>query len=185
VTPKQRNLKCSFLFIQQPTTLTFTMAVDALSCFMKDFMSLSPNCDSVTITIINDNAKQQSPLPSKRRFAAPRRSVSSPLHSLLSPLHQMSRWEAPSAVGPHVPRERMSSPVVKSSPAETSPITIPNDRVCRWESSSPSKSSSSTGLKRPTRKSYDDMDKYAAMDTDFTRRNSATSLPMSLRNLPY
>jgi hypothetical protein len=168
------------------------MTVNALSCFMKDLtMSLSsPSRDSVTITIIDDNAKQ-SPLPSegRRRRAAPRRSVSyPPLHSRrLSPEHHMSRWEArPSVVGPHDgPRKRMSSPVVKSSPVETSPITIPNDRVCRWESSSPTtKSSNSNGLKRPTRKAY------GAMDTDSTRRNnrsapSSRRLPSSLRKLPY
>jgi hypothetical protein len=95
----------------------------------------------------------------------------------------MSRWEA--LGGPHRPRDRQSSPV------ETSPIRITKDRMSRWESSPPSKSSHSTGLKRPTRKAYDGLDAYGAKDTDFMRRDadlsriSSTSLPLSLRNLPY
>jgi hypothetical protein len=148
---------------------------DALSCFMTDLMSPSPNRGSTTITIISDNAKQ-CPLPSKdRRRGAPRRSIS-------SPMHHMSRWEALSALGP---RDR------KSSSVETSPIRITNNRLSRWESSAPSKSSSSTGLKRPTRQAYEEVDKYGAKNPDFMRRNtdmarmSATSLPISLRKLPY
>jgi hypothetical protein len=154
---------------------------DALSCFMTDFLSMSPNsAGSFTVTIISDNAKQ-SPLPFKGRprRAAPRRSIS-------SPMHQTSRWEeAPSALGSHRLGER------KSSPVESSPLKFTNKRISRWESSSPSKSSNSTGLRRPTRKSYSDMDKYGATDTDFMVRNvdiprlGGNALPHSLRKLPY
>jgi len=152
---------------------------DALSCFMADLLSMSPNrAGSITITIISDNAKQ-SPIPFKGRprRAAPRRSIS-------SPMHQTSRWEAPSALGSHRLGER------KSSPVESSPLKFTNNRISRWESSSPSKSSNSTGLRRPTRKSYDDTDKYGANDTDFMIRNAdiprfGGNLPLSLRKLPY
>lgn len=153
---------------------------DALSCFMTDLLSMSPNrAGSITITIISDNAKQ-SPIPFKGRprRAAPRRSVS-------SPMHQTSRWEAPSALGSHRLGQR------KTSPVESSPLKFTNNRISRWESSSPSKSSNSTaGLRRPTRKSYNGMDKYGANDTDFMKRNAdiprlSSNLPLSLRKLPY
>jgi hypothetical protein len=153
---------------------------DALSCFMADLLSMSPNCaGSITITIISDNAKH-SPLPFKGRIrrAAPRRSIS-------SPMHQTARWEAPAAAGPYGIQDR------KSSRVESSPLKITKNRISRWEGSSSSNSSNSSGLKRPTRKSYDDMDTYGVKDPDFMIYNAdmprlgVSSLPRPLRELPY
>ena len=155
---------------------------DALGIFFNQLLQSSGK-EARNVSIISDNAKRTDVPPRNgRRRPAPRRSVS-------TPLHHMSRWESPSKFD-------FDSMNPSSSQLRT------NDSSFRWDSMPEKRNRpKSMGLTRPQRQSSDDgffsnsnsmSDKLVNQKTAaFFGRGmtvndmTSTSLPKSLRSLPY
>lgn len=141
-----------------------------LSDFMHTLVQCPPADESglITVTIVNDNARQPeqnlrtiSPRSSRGTFASPR--------------HMITRWDE-SASEKQVPPER------RSSRTESPPR-----HVSRWETSS----KPSSNLQRPSRKRVPSAEKpkdrrsREEMDKILSKGSSPKPLPSSLRKLPY
>lgn len=149
---------------------------DALGQFLNDLI-VCRGKPGVHISIISDNAKRVQDadyVSNARRRRAPRRSVSTPLN------HMSSRWESSFGLTGEKTLQQST-----------------NGRSSRWESDGLA-SSRTIELKRPKRDYFADSSRrYPDQDTrrqlkalnsgtkNMKREMTTSSLPKSLRSLPY